>query len=262
MSEQSESQEPKHLCELAITEIQELRAAGIEPTLDEVVWINDLAREVDNPYGGENRRHAGKPSKAGNVWLWPFTIQARIWYQQAVEWFDGSLELQGDALAFALAHGREAGAFVHLAGYKSAKKAVCDWKSRLACTDDELSAAILDVMPMDDELAEIEARFNAEYNAKHNITEDEKPGKDFDWDESVDLLIATTGLPRDVWMREESEARALSVINVIIKQQLAMAGGKQRLDAGDPYIVAVKRLGLAIREIKRRHSQGAQNGVE
>ena len=253
---QSESQETvKHLCEHAEAELRELKAAGITPTLDEVVWINDLSREVENPKGGEKRHLAGAPSKAGDAWLWPFTIQARLWYQATLEWFDGDVELEGNALAFALAHGRERGAFLALRGYLSAKKAVQEWMAQLNCTDGELAAAIYDVVPHDDEITKLEAEFKKAYNELHNIAEDEED-TNFEWDELIDSLVAATGLPRDVWVRQESESKVLDVLQIIIKQRQAEAGGEDTApDPLDPYNKAVQNLGIAIREIKRRHAE-------
>ena len=260
---QSESQETvKHLCEHAEAELRELREAGITPTLDEVVWINDLSREVENPKGGEKRHLAGAPSKAGDIWLWPFTIQARLWYQTTLEWFDGDAELEANALAFALAHARERGAFVALRGYLSARKAIQEWMKDLNCTDGELAAAIYDVVPHDDEINKLEAKFKAEFNKLHNVAEDDE-NTDFTWDGFIDSLIAATGLPRDVWVRQESESKVLDVLQIIIKQRQAEAGDEDTApDPQDPYMQAVKNLGIAIKEIKRRHTEkkAAGNG--
>ena len=259
MESESQAQQVKHLCEHAQAEIKELRAAGIQPTLDEIVWINDLSRAVENPKGGENRHLAGKPSKAGTVWLWPFTIQARIWYESTLGWFDGNAELENNALAFALAHGRESGAFLHLTGYQSAKKAIEQWRAAIDCTDEELAAAVFDVIPHDDEIQQLEAKFQEEYNKAHGI-EEEQP-EDIDRQEIIDELIAATGLPRDVWIRQETESRVLSIMNIIARQQAAMTGAPdERPDPEDPYMQACKRLGIAIKEIRRRHKEPEEKG--
>lgn len=232
-----------------------MKAAGIHPTLDEIVWINDLSRQVENPKGGEHRHLAGAPSRAGNVWLWPFTINGERWYEATLEWFDGNAKFELYALAFALAKGREAGAFQFLTGYHSAKKAIDEFVGDLDCTQDELEAAMKDVLPIDDEINEIETRLKAEYNAKHDIAEEEK--EEADWDGMVAHLQAATGLPEDAWRRQHSKDVALRVLNAVLKQHEALAGGSDNdaPDPEDPYMVANKRLGLAIREIKRRHAQ-------
>ena len=257
---ESQAQQEKHLCEHAQAEIRELQAQGIQPTLDEIVWINDLSRAVENPKGGEHRHLAGEPSRAGSVWFWPFTIQARIWYESTFGWFDGNAELENNALAYALAHGRESGAFLHLTGYQSAKKAIEQWRAALDCTDEELAAAMFDVIPHDDEIQRLEAKFKEEYNKAHGIEEEQQ--ESIDRQSIVDELMAVTGLPRDVWIRQESESRTLNVLRIIARQQAAMAGigGDERPDPDDPYMQACKRLGIAIKEIRRRHKEQGESG--
>ena len=39
------------LSQLAAQEIADLKSRGIEPTLDECIWLNDLARKVEAPEG-------------------------------------------------------------------------------------------------------------------------------------------------------------------------------------------------------------------
>jgi len=257
-----EAESPKtkpvqHLCDQAKIAIQELREAGIEPTLDEVCWLNDLGRQVEDPEGGEHRHAAGQPSKAGNIWLWPFTIQGERWYEKTLKWFDGQPELEMYALAFALAKGREPGAFDFLSGYDSSKKAVDAFSSgALACTQEELCAAIVDVMPGDSEIDELEAEFLA-----RDFSEQDEAPKPLNWDKLVETLVAATGIERDVWMRKDSKAHALAVLDAINKQQEAIAGGRAKEvgpDPNDPYIVAVKNLGVAMRAIKERHSKSKE----
>jgi hypothetical protein len=251
---ESESQGQKHLCEHAEAEIRELKAAGITPTLDEIVWINDLSRAVENPNGGEHRHFAGKPSRAGSVWLWPFTIQARLWYEDALEWFDGDVELDFFGLAYALVHGRDPHAFLRLDGYQSAKQAIKAFQKQLDCTRAELSAAIVDVIPADDEIAALEKKFEAEDRQKRNIAE--KKPEAVNWDDLIAELVAATGLPADTWRRDYSQDMVLRILNIVRRQYMAMAGGdSKKLDEGDPYIIATRRLGIAIKEIKRRHKK-------
>jgi len=248
--------EPKrHLCELAQATLKDLQAQGIEPTFDDVCWINDLARLVAKPNGGENRHLAGAPSKAGSVWLWPFTIQGERWYKDcALGWFEADMEMGTYAFAYALAHGRDPHAFQDLDGYQSAKKILGKFKHELNCTHEELCAAIVDVVDLDDEMEAIQAGYKAAYDLAHNIAPDEDP--DIEWSDLIAYLVAATGLPPETWNWQNSRESVMGIMNAVHKQHLAMSGaGSDAPDVQDPYIFASRNLGLAGRVIKDRANE-------
>lgn len=90
----------------AQSHVNELRNDyGIDPTLDEILWLHELGKRVENPIGEVVR--SGIPVKAGNVYLWPMTIMASAWFNdKAVVWFRGSDHILRYCLAFALVYGR------------------------------------------------------------------------------------------------------------------------------------------------------------
>src|SRR3990167_588410 len=96
------------LSRIAANGIRELRRDhGVEPTLDEIIWLHELGKRVENPTDGERLDLIGAPFFAGNVRLWRWTVSASVWfYELALPWFGDSDRLCFWAMAFALAHGR------------------------------------------------------------------------------------------------------------------------------------------------------------
>jgi hypothetical protein len=207
-----------------------------------------------NPDGGEHRQHIGAPSRAGDVWFWPATIQSDRWHKKTLPWFDGDALLELHASAFAYAKARTLGAFDGLTGYTSSKAAVEAFADSLSCAEGELCAALMDVIPVEDECAELHAQLKKDAG----IAEDERPADD--WEELVTHLIAATGLARDVWERQESREQTIDVLTALNKQTMAAAGGTAQLSGTDPHVVAAGNLGIAIRTIKQRHKEAAENG--
>lgn len=97
-----------NLSRIAANAIRELRVDhGVEPDLDEIIWLHELGKRVENPVSGERWDLIGAPLRVGNVDLWRMTVMASIWFNdRARHWYRGSPTLLCYALAFALAHGR------------------------------------------------------------------------------------------------------------------------------------------------------------
>jgi len=94
------------LSRIADAGIQELRRDhGIEPTLDEIIWLHELGKVQES--AGRIDGILEGPAQAGNAFLWPMTIMAAQWFRNnANKWFGTSPLFTMYALAFALAHGR------------------------------------------------------------------------------------------------------------------------------------------------------------
>jgi len=221
---------------LAEAEIASLKDAGIAPTLDETIWLNDLARKVDQP-GARSEIPAGRPVRLGSQWLWPFTVAASCWYTEAVTWFDGDGELEHAVLAYALAHGRQQGAFDELSDYRTAKERVRAWWKCIDCTVGELNMAVAEVLKDD----------NQDLRPK----EDDGDTSGGGYEELVQWLTAKVHGDPDVWMRQVSQRYCLKMIDVICQQHEASEGVK---DPNDPCIVAQRNLGIAAIEIRKRHN--------
>jgi len=230
--------EKKHLHPLAEAEIQGLKTAGIEPTLDECIWINDLARKVDNPDGGSTTA-AGEPVQAGNVWLWPFTIQARIWYVRVCSWFD-DVQDSNAVLAYALAHSRIDGAFEKLNTYAAIKQTCLPWYGSLACTDDELIQAI-------DAVISTGVEDLREHEKSESGSESQRG-----WMDIVAFLVHQTGIPPEAWTTRVTCDYVMQQVRTVTAQSNANG---EAPDPDDPCIVAQRNLGIAIYKIKQSRKE-------
>lgn len=113
---------------IAKTQIDILDAQGVTLELHHVCWLNDLCRKITDVPGGTLAK--GRPFRAGNVWLWPITRQASLWYEWALESIDDS-DMHSIFLAYALAHARDPGAFDKLYSLEDSMRAVIAWDKGL-----------------------------------------------------------------------------------------------------------------------------------
>jgi len=225
-----------HLSELAEAEINELKNNGLTLTLDQMIWINDLARKVENPDGGKARAAIGEPIPAGGVWLYPFTIQSHIWYEKVLDWFVGSDKLSLFCMAYALAHSREHKAFDKLTEYSEIKKVIKIWGKSLDCTYAELLIAVNRIM--------------ASYDDEVPLEQDSNNDKDFviEYDYLISKLCANVGQSPEFWLSDVSREYFFKQLQTLIRQEQA---NDDKPDINDPYVVAVRNLGRAIISIKQ-----------
>jgi len=258
------NQSENRLHPLAREAIDELTANGINPTLDESIWLNDLARLIEHPDVGTGLS-AGCPARAGNVWLWPLTVAGSTWHSHMAPLFDGQDDVQARLLSFALAHGRTVGAFDGLWSYGAARGAVREWFKSVHCTDDELILAVNAVLAQDGE-GETELDPDHPQAEKQDPgpadtgSNDQAPPNAPDWSETIALLCSAVSGPPELWESRVSRRFLLTQINTLNKQNSA-AG--EAPDPCDPHIVASRNLLRAQMNIEHRHrkaSEGSDDG--
>lgn len=206
------------LNDLARAEIDDLRAAGLALTDDDIVLINALAADVLRP---EVRRalSRGRPVECGGAWLWPLTISAADWFS------DSGAEMPDPtaALAFAMAHGTAED--LHAADWKRVKA----WFRRLRCRGGALALAIAEVIGQEEE-TEIPHR-----DTDQGLT----PG------ELSAAMMATAGGTPELWERQVSIGYVRAVLT---------AHNAQVKACGAPPAVAraTMALGMACHKIRER----------
>ena len=231
-----------HLSERAEAEINDLQRQGITLTLDEIIWLNDLGRKVENPEGSRPCLAIGEPIPAGSDWLWPFTIAGIRWYTRVLPWFDGDDETEGYALAYSLIHGHTKGAFTYINDFDSAKEAIYKWADQSDSTPEELESAMVRVLP-DNDTVKLE---EDEDNEKENLK------KATNWDDTIMELCMCVGGTPEFWQYGVSSDYALKQLDMWRKQKYAT--GKE-IDPNDPYVMAVKNFGRAVLSIKRQQKE-------
>jgi hypothetical protein len=178
---------------MAAQHLRELRERwGVEPTLDESIWIVQLCERVLCPTG-DRADLCGVPVRVGvsSVWLWPMTIGASIFVQDYMDrWFRADNSRGALALAWVLAHARDSKTLLAAArGREIAEKMIDEWATGLTCTTDELYAAIDTILPPDPCKADTEGTA--------------KTGS-INWPDIIRELETIAGIPADHWLWDMS----------------------------------------------------------
>ena len=214
---------------------------GIQPTLDQVIWLNDLCREVENPSGGRPTMAIGTPVCVGNAWLWPFTIQASAWYEESLLWFDG--ELATYALGYALCKGREPEAFAKMYDRDYATDTLKKWCRGLDCTLDELAWGIGKILEDKTRIDDPDA--------------DSTEGASGNWDDLITTLCGMTKTEPEIWTTFCCRDFCLKMIHASISQNQAGGSGP---DPNDPHILATQRMLHGLKIIRDSHKEQQSHG--
>ena len=215
----------------------EIDALAIEGVTDlapaEIVEINSLAREFDNPAVARSLAR-GTPVDCGGAWLWPMTMRA-------AEWFDRvgcHLARESDreaSVGYAMAYGRTEGPELAVT-LADAPKAVRAWLAGLRCTRDEYRLAVAEVL---DQSADSTKDYQIENPHR------QKPVPLSIGDLSA-LMVAQIGGSPEQWERTCSMHYALAVLQTAMKQNAAE--GKTAID--DARMNARGAMGVCIQRIK------------
>jgi hypothetical protein len=171
--------------QIAESEITAIRAEGIEPTVDEIVWLNDLGRTVENPSGRTDYALAGYPVRCGDVTLWPFSIASGTWFDDVACALFKTDAMQFWCLAYALANARNPDVeWEALNEYDTVRSVVNGWALRCRCTAAELRGAVNRIIP----------QLSAPHPIKAARVSDEPRPSGL-----VADLVAGTGLPAEYW---------------------------------------------------------------
>lgn len=220
------------ICMTAAAKIKELREAyGIEPTLDEVICLHELGKLCENPPGDETRYLRGEPELAGNVWLFPFTIGASLWWRDAMQKVGANDPAAGYLLPFALHHARHPDVLNRCQTLKQIRAEVQEFVRGLSCTVAELDYAIDRILP---------ATENTAAESEH---------KPVDWAEVVGVLCRYfKGTTPDYWLWATAMDVAVSLLS---KSAKIMEAEGDTFDERDPAFRAVHNLQMACNEIVR-----------
>lgn len=226
---------------LAHQHLRELRERwGVEPTVEEAIWIVRLCERVMCPCEGERSDLCGIPVRAGisGVFLWPLTIGAAVWYQDyAAKWWNDNQERMTMALGFALANGRDCKMMRAASlGRESAEKVIRNWAESLTCTREELEAAFDEVLPA----------------AKPSDGKQPNPQK-IDWEQIVGEIEAVSGIACDHWLWDMSKEATLRAWHRARSVMIARAGGSVGTSVLDPLNIALQELAEAKAEIIKAH---------
>jgi hypothetical protein len=227
------------ISELAMREIEALQQSGITPTPQEVVQLNDLGKAIENQPERTSPLLAGRPIRAGNVWLWPMTLAASEWYfSEAYQHYDSDNGYTY-SLAFALANGRQPKRFKGLCGKRRVRKAVNYWALRCACTPEELRSALHRLLP---------GLSYPHHTSVASPTAQDSSGL------YLDLSVAT-GRSVDYWRAQDITFAGKALVTIYA--QLAAGQGVAAIDGDqDEYRRAMADFERCLMAIKESHKDG------
>ena len=239
------------LAEIVEHDLEKLKSDKIEITPEELIWLNDLGRTVENPQGRTSPIWAGAPIKAGGFNFWTLTLQSSAWFRGvACRFFTTEKELH-HALAFASIYGRDealpdyamARTFETLNNEPDARKTLARFAKRFRGNQKELQSALFRLMP--------------DLDAPYPLPAE---SSDLDDDSLLADLLAGTGLSRDYWQCQHSDF-VFEVILAMYKQCAIEAGGGG--DGEDhEYKAAMMEYQKAYKAIRDAHTKGTDNAIE
>ena len=117
------------------------RAAGVQPTDEEIIWLALLRQKCDRPSDGSLAWPMGAPLKAAGENWWQMHRPAEIWFDRAFKAFEGSQRGQVLAFMFAHAHSQSGDKTVNdLTAGDDIRAAVTAWAEAVAIHDSDLEA--------------------------------------------------------------------------------------------------------------------------
>lgn len=130
------------LSEMARIDIETLRKNGFEPTLEEIIKLNDLAIRIER---GKETSPQSSPrfAIAGNVVLHELTIGAEIWWNEFGKYVFLTDKGKMNAYFFLHAMAKDVEGLNNLKNPKEIKKAVKGWLKKVDATESELWRALL-----------------------------------------------------------------------------------------------------------------------
>lgn len=223
----------------AITELRE--KFGVEPTVDEIVWLHNLGQRVENPGGAPHAGLAGAPVCVGNVALWPLSMGASRWFLEVGEPLFGKQKFGELVLAYAMAHSRQPEVLWRFTSPDAVRSAVKDWQRVVGVRWRELEAALYiaqgrePIRPPPDPKAEPIPAYQTERNLRVVIAE---------------LCAEHPGTTPDYWRWGTGMTEALECLYAVRSQKRAKG---EAPDPNEPSNAAFICLRHAVAAIIQNH---------
>lgn len=219
----------------AASRLAELRAKGLEPTLDEIIWLHETGRNMSEP-PGLGGVALDMPIPCGNVTLRRLSIGSLCWWTECgATWFPLGHPLESYILAFVAAHSRSPEVFQACTDYDTTEKRIRTWMAGLSCTSDQLAQAVaLALRPYQDSPPTVE----------------QAP---VIWTDLVADLQAAYGETFSAWVWEHSQELA-----VAYSRRLAAREGRP-VTNNDPLTLAAWHQQQAFNAIVKKHRDTPAN---
>lgn len=233
-------------------EIQKLRDDGIEPDLDEIVWLYELCKEEIFPRADEPPCFAVPPivfTLKGNtdVVLWEPTIEALVWLdEQASQWWQDGNDLPPTIFAYANSGPEPIVPFPALYEPRKARKIVNDWFRRLRLPQSLLVWAYNRLTGVHDE-------GYVEVELPQNCMVRNDAATPMEWGEVIAKLSAIYQQPPEVFVRMNVSQVVSLWENGDSTQIASLLGVEQGKPARGGGARALLALNAAVRQIRANH---------
>ncbi len=236
------------------TTIDRLRKDGVEPTVEEIIWLYELCKEDIFPGCDEPPCFLVPPVVLGNtrceLWLWEPTINALSWLEECAErWWPAGDDLAPALFAYHHSNPADRFDFRELGDRRSTVRLVNRWYRKLRFTREELIWAYKRLSRIHDDGYET-IRMNPACISRRDS---DTP---LEWGEVVAGLSAIYQMPPEHFVCM-NQSQVISLWNSSDKTPIAaMLGGGQggtgaRKSAGGKSMLALE---AAVRHIKERHA--------
>ena len=229
--------------------VSELREKhGIEPTLDEVVWLHEIGKEMMSPGGSAPAHALGMPvtigSGSGALSLWPHTVGASQWWMRAAKWFEE--EEDGEqvwVLIYSLVFARNADKLRSCSNRALTMEAVEALKADAFVTQEEITWALEQLLPDSEDQPKSDKDVS-------NESAEEQSGKFLSA-----MCLEFGGTPEDWRWAEDS-----SFLGDMLRHSQAQKAAAQGIQCTDPARRADSKMLAAKIAIIESHKESADNG--
>ena len=205
--------------------LKQLRAEGGKPTDEEIVTIYELGKQASQVF--ESSLLLFQYTMVGNLRVYPLTIGAKLWLEEAGRWWESDDTMQALSVVYASSHSREPERF-QFENKRNAKRAIKKEMRKLNVTEEEVV-----------EVIESMQRQHESNNSKESLS----------FIPYLSLLMRHYGKDVDYWLWSVTDEVAADMIKEIIKQE----GNTHAADAVDPQIQAAVKVKLLCNQILARN---------
>ena len=235
--------ETRELLPSTRTFLNEIEAAGVKPTVDEIVWLQSCCQQLHDASDVDYRHLLGMPffvSSDGSLKLYGLSIAAMAWYAEIGEFmFPSKHKLSQFALGFAMAYSRDESVWPRMYNYRDAKKLIDAWIKTLTVTPEELEIAIEEALGFKDKIT-------LKTMGKH-IQPDE--GKSVSWADYVAAVGYIMGPDFSQWVWKHSA----DTLGLILRRHAKLESGGKTKDGWDPVVIASARIQEVVASIIAKH---------
>ena len=211
--------------------LKQLRAEGGKPTDEEIVTIYELGKQASQVF--ESCLLLFQYKIVGNLRVYPLTIGAKLWLEEARRWWKDDPAMDVLAVVYASSHSREPEQF-QFENPRQAKRHILKEMQTLNVTEEEI-AEVLETQ-----------------NRLENGDEKQRDKETLSFVPYLSLLMRNYGKDIDYWLWSVGDDIAADMITELAKQE----GDQKAADAIDPQIQAAVKVKLLCNQILEREKNG------